>query len=118
VSLYANTILKLIQASTMIKLTPPAQINAAILLTVPGTPDPRPVEFVFKYHSAADLQKQLKTEGITDLDLLMNLLQAWPGVEAELTRENMTVFLSHYPAAAREIVAGYVKHLMESRVKN
>lgn len=109
----------------MFKLNPAPEFEAPVQLTVPGNPEPEVVRFTFKHKTAEGLANwYAANEKASARDGLAEVIVGWSGVvdddgvEVTYSKELLTRLLHGYPAAAAEIVRGYVLALTESRAKN
>lgn len=103
----------------MLKLHPAPTLRVPVLITVPGLDEPVKIEVEYRYMGMADLQRFFSTNReSSDLATLGHLIRDWSGVDGPYTPENLAQVLDSYPAAAGELMSGYTKALLESRVKN
>ena len=103
----------------MLKINPNPTFDAEVKVTVPGDEKPGSVKLTFKYMSRKDLAAFWeKNKKKSDVDLFMNFVEGWKGIDAEFNAENVELFLNNYPASGQEITRQYQRLLLESRVKN
>ena len=104
----------------MLKINPDPTFTAVVEVTVPGQDKPEKLKLSFKYRGKKEIVEFFKNnEGRKETDVFMDIVAGWDGaVEAEYTKENVESFLNNYPAAASDIILGYSKLCMASRVKN
>jgi len=104
----------------MFKLQPNPTFWAAISIPMPGAKKDTLLDVEFKHKPKSDLDQYIKgyTAEADDAEYLSEIVCGWKGVDAEFNRENFALLLDNYPAAAREIVSGYISAMMESRKKN
>ena len=108
----------------MFKINPDATFKAVVKITVPGA-DQKGIEFEFKHKTRSGMGEWLKNiAGKNDAEVSGEFIVGWSGVISETGDEIPFSFdaferlCENYPAAAVEIMNGYIKALMESRTKN
>jgi len=114
-----------------LKLSINPTFKAHVDVTVPGVENPEKVAMVFKYRDQKafrewldglseqrDEKGEVTRDAKTYVDAFMDFVVSWPGVEADFDEENVTAFLTNYPAAYVEIFGQYSKLLFGSRIKN
>lgn len=114
----------------MLKLNPDPQFKADVEITVPGAVEMGSISLTFKYRNRKELSalwgspedgEKPKKDDLTkkkDIDLFMEMVAGWDGIDAEFNKKNAEIFLNNYPAAANEIAIEYSKLLVVSRIKN
>jgi hypothetical protein len=70
-----------------------------------------------------DLQARMATDGLTDGQILGELIQAWQvkradGTDVPYSSEALAELLDNFPAAGPEIYRGYVDALRKGRLGN
>ena len=103
----------------MLKINPEPHFTEDIEITIPGKKETGSINLTFKYRTREELKafwggKEKKT----DKGLIMGIVTAWDGMDADFNEKNVEIFLNNYPMAGFEIMTAYQKLLLESRVKN
>jgi len=104
----------------MLKITPDPKFTTEVKITVPGVAEPVTVKLTFKYRTRKEMLTFLESEKEKQLPetIANDVVLGWDGFDAEFSKENLSLFLENYPAAAMEIWVEYNRQLYESRVKN
>ncbi len=111
----------------MLKLKPerPETVTGDVEITVPGKEETETFKGVFKYRTKSEyIAFEKGFYGKTDIDVVADMLCGWSGIEDDngvqvvFSKENLEVFIEHYPTSSWEIRDAYVKALFESKVKN
>jgi hypothetical protein len=110
-----------------IRVQAPQPIEAEIPVTLFGVPEPVPLNFKFRYKTAAELEalQSLAKNNVIDAEFLFALLVDWDPRLADdadqavpFDKEALAVFIGNHQAAAHDIYVGYLRKLRESRIKN
>lgn len=102
----------------MLKLKPNPTFKAKV-----GIPTPEgeaKVEFTFRHKTRAQLQDYLFGEhpDRSDVDAVLEIAEAWSGVDGEFGRESLDELFQNYHGAAKAIVKTYAEQLTQARSGN
>lgn len=104
----------------MLKLKANPTFKLKVGIPVPGEAAPTVVEWEFKHKTKEELKAFLFGDVASkrsDEDSVMEITASW-GVDAELTKGNMELFLGQYHGAARVLVSRYAEELAGVRSGN
>jgi hypothetical protein len=102
----------------MFKLQPKPTFRAKVPIPVPGGVSSS-IELEFRHMARGELRRFLdNVQEREDLDVLMEVVLGWSGVDAEFSRESMATLLENYPASAAAVLAAFVKELADARLGN
>lgn len=100
----------------MFKLQPKPTFWAKVPLTVPGEVRPAMVDFEFHYLPEAERIKLFEERSA--LDVAIEVVCNWKGVDAEFNQENLRALYANYARAVLDVLETYNRELLESRRKN
>ncbi len=100
----------------MFKLQPNPTFWAKVPLTVPGESKPQMVDIEFNYFPEEERVKLFEER--TALDVAIEVVCGWKGVDAEFNPENLRALYKNYARAVLDVLETYNRELLESRRKN
>lgn len=103
----------------MLKLKANPTFKATVKIPAPGG-ESFDVEFTFRHKTRAGLHTFLFDDHPNrgDVDAVLEIAEAWAGVDGDFGRESLEVMFQEYHAAAGEIVRAYAQELTQARAKN
>jgi hypothetical protein len=111
----------------MFRLIPHPTFAATVQITDYAAEALVEVELVFRHKSNSEiiaLQQRTQTEQLTDLQVLMAVIEDWTNVVSPddqavpFEEQALAQLLDHYPAAGAEIWSAYLKRRRESLAGN
>lgn len=104
----------------MLKLQPNPTFKWPVKITLPGEEKPATVVFEFR-HKTKEAVEAFRQDLVnrTDEAILDEIIVKWhEGIEEEYSEVALGKLIANYPAAAMEILDGYLVAMLESRRKN
>jgi hypothetical protein len=100
-----------------LKLQPDPTFKATVLIPAAGMPDVS-LEFTFKHRTRDQLRKFVEESAERDdADTILDMATAWELADA-FDKENVSLLVQNYTAAARAVFDKYLDELARARVKN
>lgn len=103
----------------MLKLIANPVFWADVKVLVPGEQKPVVIKVKFKHRSFDDQKKFINTlEGREDIDVLMDMVEDWSGVDAAFNKPNAEQLIQSYHGITLEFFKVYCEEYSKARIKN
>jgi len=104
------------------KLVPNPTFEETVTIPVPGGGGNGKIKIKFKRIGKkslralfATMQEDAEKE---DVDVLLEVVDGWSGVDAEFTEANLATMADNYPGFTAAVVSAYSKAMFEAKAKN
>lgn len=103
----------------MLKLSANPTFWADVKVNVPGEKKPTNVRFKFTHREYEAYKKFVETlEGRSDLEIFLDIVQDWEGIDAPFNKENAAVLINNYHGICLEVFKVYGEEYTKARLKN
>ena len=100
-----------------LKLQPEPTFKAVVMIPAAGSSD-LPLEFTFKHRTRDQLRKFVEESAERDdADTILDMASGWE-LSDSFNKENVTLLVQNYTAAARAVFDKYLDELARARQKN
>lgn len=105
----------------MLKLQAKPTFWAPVFISVPGVPKAAKIDVEFNFNGkreVTDLLDRLQSDTLNDLDLMLEIVAGWKGVDEPFSEANLEHLLNMCPTSANSILTVYTKEVFQAKEKN